>query len=204
MKKINLQNVKEFTGGFKQPNGAYVIKIVKAEDVAEKEYLKIYYDIEKAFDPNDEDLVHMYEKRFNDKGFDYPATIVSYSEKSLPFFKGFCTCIAKSNNGYDFEDTFDEKTLAGKFMGVCIQLEEYIGKDKYGNEKVKIRPYVAERHSVEAVMNGEVTPKPLKKLDATPKAKAPNPFETASAPAPTPTTEPENNPFATNTDEVPF
>ena len=53
-------------------------------------------------------------------------------------------------------------------------------------------------------MSGDFTVPELKKLDATPKATAPNPFETASASTPTPTTEPENNPFATNTEDVPF
>lgn len=46
MRKINLSDVKE-AGDFRRPTaGAYICKITAVEDIKEKEYLKVYYDID--------------------------------------------------------------------------------------------------------------------------------------------------------------
>lgn len=203
MRKIDLSNVKEFES-FKRPIGGFVLEIKAVEDVAEKEYLKIQYDIADAYEANDKDFIGTYAKRKAEKGYDFPFTVVSYKSTALPLFKGFCTAIKESNNGYDFEQTFNEAELVGKKFGAVMGEEEYVGKDKNGAEKVRVRSAIVNRRSVGTIMSGDFTVPELKKLDVTPKATAPNPFETASAPTPTPTTEPENNPFATNTEDVPF
>ena len=44
MRKINLDNIQEFTR-FKNPVGGFICQIMAVEDVPEKEYLKVFYDI---------------------------------------------------------------------------------------------------------------------------------------------------------------
>lgn len=208
MKKINLKNVPEFTSGFRTPIGGFVVEIKAIEDKEEKEYLEVRYDIVDCYDPNDKEFIGMYTKRKKERDFDLPRHIISYSEKSLPFFKGFCTAIKESNNGYDFEQTFNEAELVGKRFGAVFGEEEYLGKDKNGADKVKKRSTIVGRRSVEAIKNGEFTIPELKKLDSKPNT-TPNPFEQQTATAPTEESTPAENPFATDnpfaaSDDTPF
>ena len=53
MKSIDLSNVQEFSR-FKNPVGGFVCVIKSVEDVPEKEYLKIGYDIAEAVTPEQE------------------------------------------------------------------------------------------------------------------------------------------------------
>ena len=92
MKTINLDNVQEFTR-FRNPVGGFICVIKSVEDVPEKEYLRVGYDIAEAITPDQQEFVGMYEKRKKERDFDYPSTIVSYKEQSLPFFKGFVTAL---------------------------------------------------------------------------------------------------------------
>ena len=139
----------------------------------------------------------MYAKRKAERDFDYPTTIVSYKEKSLPFFKGFVTALETSNKGYKWDN--DETKFVGKLVGFVIGEEEYEGKDKDGvTPKVKVRTYVAERHSVDAIRDGDFTTPEFKKLNTTLVDRNPNPFaNNGSAPVVNPFTNTE-----TTTDEV--
>lgn len=175
MKKLNLDNVQEFTR-FKNPVGGFICEIKTIEDVPDKEYLKVGYDIAEAISPEQEEFVGMYSKRKDERGFDYPTTIVSYKEKSLPFFKGFVTAVEASNNGYTWDN--DETKFIGKRVGFVIGEEEYEGKDKSGAPKVKVRTYVAERHSVDAIKDGDFKVPEFKKLEQKTVTREANPFAT--------------------------
>ena len=177
MKKINLDNVQEFTR-FKNPVGGFICEIKSVEDFPEKEYLRIGFDIAEAVSDDQKEFVGMYEKRKKERGFDYPKTIVSYKESNetaLRFFKGFVTAIETSNEGYKFQ--YEEQTLVGKRIGFVIGEEEYEGKDKNDMPKVKVRIYVASRHSVQAIRNGDFEVPEFKKLSQPVVSRPVNPFE---------------------------
>lgn len=185
MKKIDLENVQEFTK-FKNPVGGFICEIKTVEDVPEKEYLRIGYDIAEALNNEQKEFVGMYEKRKKERDFDYPTTVVSYKENSLPFFKGFITALENSNRGYKWDN--DETKFVGKLIGFVIGEEEYEGKNKNGVPKVKVRTYVAERHSVDAIKEGDFDVPEFKKLTKAPVERASNPFANNGA-------APEKNPF---------
>ena len=185
MKKLNLDNVQAFTK-FKNPVGGFICEIKSVEDVPEKEYLRVGYDIAEALSDEQKEFVGMYEKRKKERDFDYPTTVVSYKENSLPFFKGFITALENSNRGYKWDN--DETKFVGKLIGFVIGEEEYEGKDKNGVPKVKVRTYVAERHSVDAIKEGDFDVPEFKKLTKTPVERASNPFANNGA-------APEKNPF---------
>lgn len=186
MKKLDLDNVQEFTK-FKNPVGGFICEIKTVEDVPDKEYLKVGYDIAQALSDEQKEFVGMYEKRKKERDFDYPTTVVSYKENSLPFFKGFVTALENSNKGYQWDN--DETKFVGKLIGFVIGEEEYEGKDKNGAPKVKVRTYVAERHSVDAIKEGDFQVPEFKKLTNGITERTPNPFADNGS---TPT---ENNPF---------
>lgn len=198
MKKLDLSNVQEFTR-FKNPVGGFICKIVNVQDVPEKEYLKIFYDIAEAVSPEQEEFVGMYERRKAERQFEYPSTVVSYKENSLAFFKGFVTALEASNKGYQFDS--DETKMVGKKIGFVLAEEEYEGKDKNGAPKIKVRVYVAERHSVDAIKSGDFKVPELKKLAQATTKKPANPFARNGAFATPATPPPTSAPTPTNDDE---
>lgn len=174
MKKIDLDNVQEFTR-FRNPVGGFICEIKTVEDVADREYLKVGYDIAEALSEDQKEFVGMYAKRKAERDFDYPTTVISYKENSLPFFKGFVTALENSNKGYKWDN--DENKFVGKKIGFVIGEEEYEGRDKNGMPKVKVRTYVAERHSVQAIKDGDFEVPEFKKLSQPVVDRPVNPFE---------------------------
>ena len=198
MKKLDLKNVQEFTQ-FKNPVGGFICTIVDVEDVPEKEYLRVYYDIAEALSDDQQEFVGMYTKRKQEKGYDCPSTVVSYKEQSLPFFKGFVTALENSNPNYKWDN--DETKFIGLKIGFVLAEEEYEGKDKNGAPKIKVRVYVAERHSVDAIKSGDFKVPELKKLAQATTKKPPNPFARNGAFATPATPPPTSAPTPTNDDE---
>ena len=198
MKKLDLKNVQEFTQ-FKNPVGGFICTIVDVEDVPEKEYLRVYYDIAEALSDDQQEFVGMYTKRKQEKGYDCPSTVVSYKEQSLPFFKGFVTALENSNPNYKWDN--DETKFIGLKIGFVLAEEEYEGKDKNGAPKIKVRVYVAERHSVDAIKSGDFKVPELKKLAQATTKKPPNPFARNGAFATPATPPPTSAPTPTNNDE---
>ena len=154
MKNLNLENVEEAKDFERVPVGGYICKITMAEDVAEKEYLKIEFDFAEG------KFTGYYRELYTNKGFWGGSFIKSYKEKALPFFKAFVTAVEKSNNGYRFDN--DEKRLVGKLVGLVLGEEEY----KTNNGEVKNRLYVDQIRSVESIRKNEYKIPPLKKLPA--------------------------------------
>lgn len=207
MRKIDLSNVPEFAD-FRKPVGGFVVEIKEVADKEEKEYLEVRYDIVDCYDPNDKEFIGMYAKRKKERNYNFPRHIVSYSQKSLSFFKGFCTAIKESNNGYDFEQTFNEAELVGKRFGAVLGEEEYLTKDDKGNDQVRKRSTIVVRKSIDSIKAGDFTIPELKKLDSKPKT-APNPFEQQTATAPAEESTPVENPFVADnpfaaSDDTPF
>ena len=85
MKNVNLQNVEEAKDFERLPAGGYVCGITAVEDVADKEYLKIEFDIAEG------DFKNYYRDLYQSKAFWGGNFVKSYKDKALPFFKGFIT-----------------------------------------------------------------------------------------------------------------
>ena len=154
MKHIDLNDVQEATEFQALPVGGYICGIVRVEDLPDKEYLRIEYDIADG----------KYKNYYRDQIQRNPdwhwggVLIRSYKEKALPFFKAFVTSVEKSNAGYKFSD--DEKTLVRKFVGLVLAEEEYTKN----NGDVGKRLYVASVHSVDAIKKGKFKVPELKRL----------------------------------------
>ncbi len=124
MKKVDMTNVKESGDFTKLPAGAYICSIVDVEDVSDKEYLKVTYDIADG----------EFAGHFNDIRKDHAdwtwvgAYVKSYKTTALPMFKRFCSAVSKSNGAFVFDGNTvnaDEKTLIGKKLGLILREEEY-------------------------------------------------------------------------------
>ena len=93
MKKIDMTNVQE-AGEFKTlPAGAYICVITAVEDVPNKEYLKVSYDIDAG------EFKYYYSSiRLNHPDWSWAGAYVkSYKPTALPMFKRFCSAVSKSN-----------------------------------------------------------------------------------------------------------
>lgn len=143
MKKLNLENVKEFTPFEKVEAGGYICGIYTVEDVPEKEYLKISYDIIEG------EKKGFYTKLKKEKGWELPSFIASYKETALSFFKGTITSIEKSNKGFKFDN--DETKLVGKKIGLVLFEKERINNN--GKKVVDMR--VDKAHSIDAIKSGD-------------------------------------------------
>lgn len=153
MRPINLSEVEEAQDFEKVTPGGYICGITAIEDVAEKEYLRIEYDIA------DGKLKNFYNKLYNSQGFWGGNFIRSYKAKALPFFKGFITAVEKSNSGYKWNN--DEKTLVRKLVGLVLAEEEY----RSNKGELKTRLYVAAVKSIDKIKSGDYKVPDLKKLD---------------------------------------
>ena len=160
MKKINdWENIKE-TSDFKrlEPN-AYICAIKSVEDVANKEYIKICFDIVKGDNKGYFQKLYDADTR-KDKKWPIAGTLIrSYKDTALSMFKGFITAVEKSNKNYKWN--FDEKTLVKKYIGLIIADEEYLNQ----KGQKRVRNYVASVRSLEAIEKGDFTIPALKELD---------------------------------------
>jgi len=155
MKDLNLANVQEAQDFERPVPGGYICSITSAEDVADKEYLKIEYDFAEGKFKN------YYRELYEAKSFWGGSFVKSYKEKALPFFKGFITAVEKSNKEFTFNN--DETALKRKSVGLVLGEEEYEAKDG----TIKTRLYVDQIRSVDAIKKGDFKIPELKKLPAT-------------------------------------
>ena len=156
MKKINWNEVEDAREYDRVAPGGYICVITAVQDVPEKEYLKIEYDIA------DGQYKGHYKGLYDNAGFWGGNFVKSYKQKALPFFKAFLTAVGNSNSGFKFND--DENTLKGKFVGLVLGEEEY----KANDGSVKTRLYVSEIHSISKIKNGEFKVPSMKKLKQDP------------------------------------
>lgn len=152
MKNVNWESVQDDVR--KPVPGGYAARITRVEDLEDKEYLKIEWEFaDGEFKGANKDTMVAF-------GFWPYAFVQSYKDKALRYFKGFKTAVEKSNPGFVFKN--DPQSLVGKFVGVVLGEEEYIGNDG----KVKVRLYVAEKRSGQAIREGDFKIPELKKLDS--------------------------------------
>ncbi len=207
MKPIaNWENVKENSGVKRLAPGGYFVKILKVENIEDKQYLKIYFDI--ADGPEKGCFKKQYDEdnRGENKKWPNAGTFVrSYKDSAASMFRGFTNAIESSNKGYHWD--WQEQTLVNKFVGVVI------GNEQYQNQRgqVRERNYVVAIRSIETIKKGDFKIPELKKLDATKTTVKPqeafvNPFSddnAASGPfAVNDTVEDDSNPW--DDDSNPF
>ena len=188
MRKLNLQNVQEFTPFEKVEAGGYICGIYAVEDVPEKEYLKISYDIVEG------EKKGFYSKLKKEKGWELPMFIASYKETALPFFKGTITSIEKSNKGFKFDN--DETKLVGKKIGLVLFEKERINNN--GKKVVDMR--VDKAHSVDAIKSGDFEIPERETIADVVETKTASPFGSKAKVEP----KKEVNFFEEATEEVPF
>lgn len=135
MKKIDLTNVKEAGESRRPAAGAYICAIRKVEDVAEKEYLRVSYDIIQGEFKGYYDQLRAEHPDWASAG----SYVKSYKPKALPMFKRFCSAVSKSNGNYVFDGgsaNADERTLVGKQLGLVLREEEYYSND--GEKRIRL------------------------------------------------------------------
>lgn len=143
MKALNLSKVEEAGEYEKLVPGGYVCQIKTVRDDTQKEYLEIEYDIA-------EGKFKDYFKGLNASlGFWGGKLIRSYKPNALPFFKAMTTALKQSNPSFVWDDDGqnDERTMIGKYIGLVLGEEEYVGAD--GTVKKRLR--VAATRSVSAI-----------------------------------------------------
>lgn len=100
--------------------GGYVCKITKTEDFAEKEYIKIEYDIvEGEFKGYWSENEERYGWR--------DSFIRSYKDSAIRFFKAFTNAVEGSNSAYVWD--WKDRSLVGKLVGLVLSEEEYEKRD---------------------------------------------------------------------------
>lgn len=156
MRKIDLASVQE-AGDFKRlAAGPYICRITKVEDIADKEYLKISYDIDEG-----EFKDYYTEMRNNHPDWLWVGAYArSYKTTALGMFKRFCNAVSKSNGNYVFDAgavNSDETTLIGKKVGILFQEEEYYGND--GNIRKRL---IVNREFEVGKLAEQKTPEPKK------------------------------------------
>lgn len=189
MKRIEgWENIKENSGFEKLSPGGYIVKLLNIQDVPEKEYLKISFDIDegekKGFFTEQYKNNTQTDKKWPNAG----SFIRSYKATAASMFRGFTNAVENSNKGYTFD--FNEESLKGKKVGVIVAEEEYVNQ----KGQVRVRTYVSAVRSVDTIKKGEFTVPELKKLNITKTTNQPtNDFVNLFANDTTAASEPTNN-----------
>ncbi|MGI5895879.1 MAG: hypothetical protein ACOX6U_02870 [Oscillospiraceae bacterium] len=129
--QVNLEHLRKMAGGgYDLPPGGYVCRILKVDDVAQRQCLRVYYDIEEGEYQNyfggNLSIDPLY------KGLFYEC----YREHTLSYFARFINAVQDSNPDYEFDG--NEKTLLGKLIGLVLREEEYINKAGYKERKLGV------------------------------------------------------------------
>lgn len=132
---VNWSEIKPEKMNFEQPTaGGYIFRIVAAEDVEEKEYVKLLLDIS--------------EGKFAGRGlayenstgnpWQYYVLYRSYRDSAKNYFRAFLDDLEESNNNFTvkgFKNKAEE--FRGLTVGGILREEEYLGTDKDTGAYVK-------------------------------------------------------------------
>lgn len=153
MRKIDdFDKVSEVTERKSVPAGGYVCKVTAVEDVPDKEYLKVEFDIVEGEYANHG--MEMLERH----GFNPLKMVKSYKESAKGFFKRFISSIERSNGGYTWN--WDEYSLIGKRFGAVLGEEQY----RKSNGDIGTRLYVDREMPVQRIKDGDFDVPALKAL----------------------------------------
>lgn len=165
MRKVDLSRVQEAgSGSYKKlPAGGYVIRILKCEDIPDKNRLDFYFDIDEG------EYKGFYGEKYKDDtretkkwGGRFSKSYDSSNDKALPFFKQFVTAIQNSNKGFVWDEEHEQQFVK-KIVGATFRDEEYQGNN--GKIQVSCKPDMF--HSADKIRKGDFEVREIKKLDAT-------------------------------------
>ena len=145
-------NVEE-AGTFESlPVGVYKLAIVEATDFPENDYIEFLVDI--AEGPYRGFFTRINK---NSTGWSPSATFRKYySDKALPFFKGFITAVEKSNPSYNFKASQGNVTaLKNKYVVGIFEKQQVPVVDENGQPKVYVQLNDRFR-SIEALNEGKI------------------------------------------------
>jgi len=145
--------------------GPQICRILKVEDVQEKEYIKMAIDIIEG-EYKDNFRQQFDNSTFEPKKWSHTATLYrSYKPTAARFFAAFITALEKSNDGYKWD--WDESKFKNKKIVCNFGIEEYLSDDydDNGNQIVKQSLKIVEVRSLEALANGDIETKEPKLLD---------------------------------------
>ena len=117
-KPTNFDQINENGGSRKLPMGGYVAIIKRVEDVKEKEYLNIEYDIAEG------EYKGIALDAFEAWGRWSHSFRVYYTEKAMWRLKKFITRVERTNNGFSF-DWSNPNCLVNKGIGLVIGIRQY-------------------------------------------------------------------------------
>lgn len=130
MKPMNWQAVEESTPFEKLPAGPYVVQIVDVEDVPDREYLNIVFDIAEG------PYAGFYSDAFAKANPWSHRFVRSYKDSAKGMFKSFLMRLEESNRGFSvaqWQVYSNERQLIGLELGIVLQTEYYTnnqGEDK--------------------------------------------------------------------------
>lgn len=134
------------------PVGVYKLAIVEATDFPENDYIEFLVDI--AEGPFRGFFTKLNK---NSTGWSPAATFRKYySDKALPFFKGFITAVEKSNSNYNFKASQGNVTaLKNKYIVGIFEKQQVPVVDENGQPKVYVQLNDRFR-SIEALNEGKI------------------------------------------------
>lgn len=153
-------------GNYPRPKaGGYVIRITKATNNVEKERTEFEFDIAEG------QFRNYYQELYERAHFWGGAFSKSFSDKALPFYKGFTEAVVASNDNTDGlvignYDDIDETKFIGKLVGMVVGEKEYTGND--GKIKIKLDTYEAVFLPATDIRAGMYTVPEFKSLETTP------------------------------------
>lgn len=209
MKKVDLSKVREASSGNykKLPAGGYIIRILKCEDIPERNRLDFYFDIDEG------EYKGFYGEKYKSDtreakkwGGRFSKSYDANNERALPFFKQFVTAVQNSNKGFVW-DGEHEQQFVKKVVGATFREEEYQGNN--GKVQTSCKPDMF--HSADKIRSGDFEIRELKRLapantTATTTSSAPfvDPFADTPAPAPAKTEETKTVDEFFTDEELPF
>ena len=146
MKNTNWKDVEGAKPFELLPPGGYICQILRVEDVEDKEYLGIEFDIVEG--PYTDHFVNQA------SGLQFwPGNFRKYyTEKSMPYFKSMLTAIEESNQGFKADAfTNNPLELINKRIGLVIGHEKYWNSN--GEERTRIN--VTQTRGTESIRKGD-------------------------------------------------
>lgn len=161
MKHVNWTAVQESAGFERLPAGGYVCRIISVQDVPDKEYLLVRWDVE------DGQYAHIGARaeELNGNDWSYIRDYRSYKTTAQGMFSYFLGVLEKSNANFTkagFND--DEQSLVGLEAGLVLGAREY----KKQNGTVGERLYVDKLITPQRIRDKDYTVPELQKLPDTP------------------------------------
>ena len=135
MKPFNWAGVEETAPFEKLPAGGYVIRIVGVEDVPQKEYLNIVYDIAEG------EHAGFYSDDFGKKNPWAHRFVRSYKQTAEGMFKAFLSRLEESTPRFsiaNWQVHSDERALVGLELGIVVQIEDYTNDKGEDRERLNV------------------------------------------------------------------